>query len=114
MNKTCSKCKQELPLNEFYEEKKSKDGLRRQCKKCIAERSVKYRKIYKKEIAKWKTEYNKTHKKEIAEYNKTHVIQIAGKRYRKNVSPKWVEKLIQLRNEHGFNFKLINKKLKRG
>lgn len=37
--KTCSKCKQELPVTEFYKNKSSKDGLYGSCKKCHCERT---------------------------------------------------------------------------
>ena len=32
--KVCSKCKKELPINEFGKDKKNKDGLNNQCKNC--------------------------------------------------------------------------------
>lgn len=35
--KKCYRCKQELPLSEFWKNKKSKDGLRPDCKKCGGE-----------------------------------------------------------------------------
>jgi hypothetical protein len=32
--KTCTKCKIEKPLNEFYKENRAKDGLKYHCKSC--------------------------------------------------------------------------------
>lgn len=35
--KTCSKCHRELPEEQFYKSRKSKDGLQDMCKECVAE-----------------------------------------------------------------------------
>lgn len=35
--KTCSKCKESLPVSEFNSEKRAKDGLRSACKRCARE-----------------------------------------------------------------------------
>lgn len=45
--KTCVKCGKEKPSSCFYKSKKSKDGLRYQCKKCGSEYSRLYRKGYR-------------------------------------------------------------------
>jgi len=37
IKKTCSKCKQEKPLDEFHKYKKAKDGLSYWCKQCMKE-----------------------------------------------------------------------------
>ena len=44
--KRCNKCRQWKPEGEFHKRRKSKDGLRWQCKKCLNEATRKY---YKKE-----------------------------------------------------------------
>ena len=36
--KKCAKCGRELPVSEFYANKKAKDGLHSYCKECIRER----------------------------------------------------------------------------
>lgn len=35
--KTCAKCRRELPINQFYNERKSKDGHYSYCKECCSE-----------------------------------------------------------------------------
>jgi len=42
--KTCARCGDEKPLNEFYANKKSKDGKGSYCRPCNNERTVEYRK----------------------------------------------------------------------
>lgn len=32
--KVCSRCRRELPISEFYKNKRNKDGLQHYCKKC--------------------------------------------------------------------------------
>jgi hypothetical protein len=41
--KTCSKCKVEKPLEDFYRSKQTKDGLHNWCKECFGESVRKYR-----------------------------------------------------------------------
>ena len=37
MNKTCTKCSEERPSNQFSKNRKSKDGLQAHCKLCVAD-----------------------------------------------------------------------------
>ena len=46
--KTCCKCKQDLPISEFYKHRKYADGLQLYCKKCNNEVN---KKSYRKHIA---------------------------------------------------------------
>lgn len=68
--KTCSKCKQEKPLEEFQKRKASKDGFTAACKQCLSE--------YDKQRA------NLPHRvKAREEYAKTEQGRIAGNRAKK-------------------------------
>ena len=40
--KICSKCKKELPIEMFYKDKKTIDGLRSYCKECLRKYTQKY------------------------------------------------------------------------
>ena len=44
--KTCSKCKIEKELSDFYKKKASKDGFRSECKECNNLYSRKYKRNY--------------------------------------------------------------------
>lgn len=79
--KTCSKCKKEKELAEFYKDKGKKDGLKSWCKECHLEDSRKreskynetrrkYREEHQEEYRKKKREYYKENKEKILESNK--------------------------------------------
>ena len=40
--KVCSKCKRELPIGEFYKNKRNIDGLKYYCKECVREENAEY------------------------------------------------------------------------
>lgn len=40
--KVCSRCRRELPVNEFNKDKSKKDGLDAYCRKCKTERDKEY------------------------------------------------------------------------
>lgn len=44
--KICPRCKEKKDINEFYKDKKTKDGLHYSCKKCLIEHHRKYHKKY--------------------------------------------------------------------
>jgi len=50
MMKTCPKCLQSLPLDEFHKNKERKDGLSFRCKKCTREDRKAYEMLHKEEI----------------------------------------------------------------
>ena len=68
--KTCTKCKQTLPLTEFYKNSSKKSGLQSSCKKCIK----KYRQKNKEKIKQYKLKQYQKNKEKIleqqAEYRK--------------------------------------------
>ena len=41
--KICTKCKVEKPIIEFYKRNDSNDGYRNECKKCVRDKSKKWR-----------------------------------------------------------------------
>lgn len=47
MNKICSKCKSEKPIEEFGKSTESKDGLKHSCKSCRNRESMAYRKTHR-------------------------------------------------------------------
>ena len=63
--KTCSKCGISKPLDEFNNQKTSKDGKRSECKECVRDTNKKYYQNHKEEAAKWHKEWYEEHKDEI-------------------------------------------------
>lgn len=66
--KECTRCGEFKPYNEFYRDKKSKDGWNYWCKKCHAEKNRLYRLANKEEIAEQKRLYYLANKEKRAEY----------------------------------------------
>jgi len=82
--KRCSKCKEIKSVNEFFKDKRSKNGYQSHCKKCLKEyykNNVDKRKLYWKEycknniekIKKYHREYCKNNARKIIEYIKTRI-----------------------------------------
>ena len=78
--KRCTKCKVEKPFDEFYKDKKAKDGLCCGCKSCQKEynksnkeRRKEYAKEYYKEWYQKNKEAIKEYKKEYFKANKEHI-----------------------------------------
>jgi hypothetical protein len=57
--KVCSSCKQEKPLENYYKDKKSKDGHTSSCKECTKERSLKHHYVNRDERLKNMKAYSK-------------------------------------------------------
>ena len=101
--KTCSKCKIEKELSDFYKKKASKDGFRSECKECNNIASKKYKiNYYHRNKDKISKEKNKDYIKKYRELNKNH-IRIINKRYRELNK----DKLNILRKEYRYN-KFLN------
>jgi len=64
MLKKCSKCKKEKPFSEFSKQKRSKDGLRSECKSCEKQ----YREANKERKAEWGKQYYEANKEKIKQY----------------------------------------------
>jgi len=68
--KRCSKCGEEKPREEFYADKRAKDGLFSSCKVCFRETDkASYRKHHKKRLE-YQAKYRAENPKKIAERNK--------------------------------------------
>ena len=63
--KKCSKCGEEKPLNEFHNNKASKDGKVYQCKTCIIERSKKHYMENREQKLEYQKEYSDKNKEEM-------------------------------------------------
>ena len=68
MTKTCKKCEQDLPLEEYHKNKNSKDGLAHSCKSC---KKIENKQNYQK-IKSWHKQYYKENKEKINEYSKKY------------------------------------------
>jgi hypothetical protein len=66
--KTCSKCKIEKELSDFYKKKASKDGFRSECKKCILNKG----KIYYQDNKDERLDYYYNNREEILEKKKVY------------------------------------------
>ena len=59
--KTCSRCKQDKPLDEFHKSSRMKDGLQSSCKSCMAEsynRSRKQKQSHYQDVARQRQQKN--------------------------------------------------------
>lgn len=66
--KQCSRCKQELPISNFYKWKYSKDGLRRECKSCSKLNNQQYYNANKQQIIDNVAKYTELHKDKVQQY----------------------------------------------
>lgn len=88
-SKKCSSCKQEKLLIEYSKEKRTKDGYRSRCKKCISKKDSVYRKRSKQKRKEYdikfreeNKEYFKNYHKSYYQKNRNKIIEY-GKEYRK-------------------------------
>lgn len=81
--KTCSKCKKDLPITDFYKQSKSKDGLYQYCKKCSYEINKQFRKSYPEKIR----EYN------VKSWNKYREAKLKGDKIRANKKREFLDTL---------------------
>lgn len=71
--KLCSKCNKELPITEFWNDKKTSDGLNNWCISCSKEDKKRYNLEYKSEISANKRNYYLLNKYKISNYKKEFV-----------------------------------------
>jgi hypothetical protein len=86
--KTCSKCKKEKEIEEFYLDKKCKDGFKNRCKTCLnnhqkewEKNNVDKRKEYQKEYQK---KYVKNNIDKIKDYRKEYAKEYRKEYYKNN------------------------------
>ncbi|MDP8212334.1 MAG: HNH endonuclease [Candidatus Zapsychrus exili] len=79
ITKTCSKCKVEKSVSEFYKRKSSLDGRRSNCKSCVKE----YQEKNKDKIFLIKKQYREAHKDDISDYQKEYRKNHDFSRYKK-------------------------------
>lgn len=85
--KVCSKCHNELPKNNFYSNKKNKDGLRSHCKKCHAEGCKNATKKYHNSNKDYWNAYHRN-------YRKTHQYNEQFKKNKSDQAKRRREKLV--------------------
>ena len=62
--KTCTKCKEELPITEFYKHKTGKFKVNSVCKKCRVGESKEYYQNHKKESSEYNKKYEQEHRQD--------------------------------------------------
>lgn len=96
--KTCSKCKINKNLNNFYKNKCQRDGFENQCKTCAKERKAKAWKTHKKSMYERNLKWRRANPDKIAVYDrKNHLkyphkatARVAKRKAHKlNATPKW-------------------------
>lgn len=60
--KVCTKCKRELELSSFHNNKSTKDGLSYWCKECNRKQNTRYSQEHKEELKQNKIAWNERHK----------------------------------------------------
>lgn len=109
--KICSKCKIEKQKENFYKNKKAKDGLQHECKNCRKEYLEEYYKENKERISQKAKEYYEENKeqlkKNIKEYKKENREKISqkNKEYR-------IENIEQIKEYRKQNIEKINQREK--
>jgi hypothetical protein len=68
MLRTCTKCKKDLPFDQFNKEKLGKHGLKPYCKACQSKYNRKYNRKKKNDIANRKKKYLKENREKIRDY----------------------------------------------
>ena len=70
--KTCTKCKQALPLTEFRKQSSTKDGLKYCCKECDNKAAKSYYQKNKNKIIEKVTEWQKSNPDKVKTYKKSY------------------------------------------
>lgn len=74
MKKKCSRCGEEKFPEEFYREKRARDGLTSACKKCLQKSQKKYESSHKEQRALYQKKYRAQHKEELKKYQATRYL----------------------------------------
>ena len=82
--KTCNQCGEAKPLDDFYAEKKGRDGRRPECKACnLATRRAKYAenpRPYIDRVLKWQRENREQYLQRLREYNRTPAKKVSNRK----------------------------------
>lgn len=112
-------CKLNKSFNEFHKNKRNKDGLKRTCKLCRKEESLKYYRNNKKKYEKYRKENSDIIRRKRKEYRQKNIekIKIKEKEYRDNNKEKrkiqfkrWYDDNRDYNIERSKNYKKANKK----
>lgn len=108
--KTCTKCDETKPLEEFHRHAQTGDGYRNQCKVCAAVYARKYRAEHKKELAAYHHKHYATHKERADAYQRKYNAE-----HRKEVNArnrKWraenPERAVSISLKHRFDITLAD------
>jgi 5-methylcytosine-specific restriction endonuclease McrA len=66
----CSVCKEEKPLDEYYSDKRAKNGLRTDCKSCVKTRGAAHYQANREKRLAFQAQYYKAHAEEYKAYSK--------------------------------------------
>lgn len=66
--KQCKKCRKELPLENFYKSKYTKDGYRSYCKECDKENNHVYYNNNKERLIEYQRDYTNNNREKVREY----------------------------------------------
>ena len=109
LTKKCSKCGEVKPLNEFYENRRTKGGRESSCKKCKAEYQYENKERianYQKENKEYKKKYRQDNQERIKNYNKEYKqkhkkeIAIQFKKYREENKERESEQHKKYKRQH--------------
>ena len=102
--KRCSRCKESKPVYEFYRDRSRKDGLNNSCKRCVHEKSCRYREANKEKVAegkrRWKRGNRKQRRRESAKYRQEANSRSLELAHRQGLPwEDWEEKFVLADNE---------------
>jgi len=72
MNKKCTKCGKDGEREDFYKDKKTKDGLSYWCKVCSKEKQINYYKNNSGKVIDYQKEYSSKNRKKLSAYQKVY------------------------------------------
>ena len=88
--KTCSKCKEQKPLDEFYRNRRTKDGKASWCKECHRARSREYGRTHREEVnrnvAIWRSRHPERTKQQAREASRRYYYKKTGREVPENAT----------------------------
>jgi len=96
--KTCSVCKETVPIEMFNIEKRNKDGHTNRCRKCTLEYNRNYSKINKEKLADYKKEYYENNKEKSTIYREKNKDRISKQRSQHYIKNK--NRILKYNNEY--------------